>query len=268
MTKQEKYAEKIAALLAKAESTTPEEAELLVEKAQQLMTEYAISEAMLDAARGVERDEIGQEKVTMVGVFRDAQGELLWAIARNNNCRAVQLNNTWRTVEVGGKKYKNSLEYTLTGFRSDLDRVSLLFSSLQIQAATAQQQWAKNGGIPDWYGSSDKWRARRDFIAGFASAIAARLETANRAAREAAAKDEAVRTETSVTEATESVALVLRSRKDRVDEWYDQKYGKSLRSARASYRRSDFSARAAGSSAGQRADLGQTRIAGRKGISR
>ena len=39
---QEKYAEKIAKLLAKAESTTPAEAELLLEKAQSLMSQYAV----------------------------------------------------------------------------------------------------------------------------------------------------------------------------------------------------------------------------------
>src|SRR4026208_2027649 len=103
MSKQEKYAEKIAALLRKAESTTPEEAELLVEKAQQLMTQYAISEAMLDAARGVERDEIDQTPIKMTGVFREAIGELLWAIAASNNCRAVHMPDMKMRDEETGK---------------------------------------------------------------------------------------------------------------------------------------------------------------------
>jgi hypothetical protein len=264
MSKQDKYAEKIVALLRKAESTTPEEAELLVEKAQQLMTEYAISEAMLDANRGIERDEIEQQQFKLQGVFRDAIGELLWAICSSNNCRAVMMKDMRMKDEETGK-YKLTLQYTVTGFRSDINRTEMLFSSLQIQAASAQGTWAKTE-LPGWYSSSDKWRARRDFLSGFSSAVRNRLAAANAAAKEAAAATHAAENSTTVEEASSSVALVLRSRKDRVDEWFDQKYGKSLRSARQTYRRENYGARAAGSAAGSRADIGQGRVGGRKSI--
>src|SRR4051794_139851 len=85
----ERYAEKIAKLLAKAESTTPEEAELLIGKAQQLMTEYAISEAMIDAARGVSVDEIEQCRFAYGGFLRKDLGEIAWAVLRANDCKGV-----------------------------------------------------------------------------------------------------------------------------------------------------------------------------------
>ena len=81
----EHYADKIAKLLAKAESTTPEEAESLVAKAQELMTAYAVSEAMIDSVRGIERDEIGQDEY--VGIFRAAVADIGRAVARANGWR-------------------------------------------------------------------------------------------------------------------------------------------------------------------------------------
>lgn len=148
MSNQEKYAEKIAKLLAKAESSTFEaERDAFIAAAQNLMTRYAISEAMIDSARGIERDEIEQETFKLTGVFRESVGELLWAIASSNNCRAVLMPDMRIRDEDG--KTKLTLQYTLTGFRSDLDRVKLLFSSLQIQAASAQAAWAKTD-IPAW----------------------------------------------------------------------------------------------------------------------
>ena len=82
------------------------------------------------------------------------------------------------------------------------------------------------------------------------------------------AKTHAAETSQTVEESSSSVALVLRSRKDRVDEWFDKKYGNSLRSSRQSYRRENYGARAAGSAAGSRADIGQGRVGGRRSISR
>lgn len=269
MSPEEKYAEKIAALLAKAESTTFQaEADAFIAKAQELMTQYAISEAMLDSARGVERDEIEQRTFTYGGFYASDKGGLTWPIVRANGCRGVYMNSgTWgSTRTIGDKTFKMWYELTVTGFRSDLDRVSLLEASLQLQMAQALNEWWK---LEDrsWMSKTENVRARRSFMEGFTHGVQTKLYEATKAGREAAARDEAARTNTTEDQATESVALVLRSRKDRVDDWMDKHYG-TLRAGRSSYRQSNSLAQGAGRAAGTRANIGQPGVGSRKGLNR
>jgi Protein of unknown function (DUF2786) len=264
--KQEKYADKIAKLLAKAESTTPEEAELLLAKAQELMTQYAITEALIDQARGVERDEIEQRTFAYGGYYHADKGNLAWIIIRNNGCRGVYMRSgEWTSARtIGDKTYRMWYEITATGFRSDLDRVSLLESSLQIQMARALNDWWKTEDR-SWMSKTQNVRARQSFMEHFAYGVDEKLRTATIAGRKAAERDAAGGT--SEDAAKDAVALVLRSRKDRVDEWMDRKYG-TLRAGRGSYRKTDYNAAEAGRSAGRRADVGQPGMKNRKGLNR
>jgi len=264
-----KYAEKIAALLAKAEGTTfQEEADAFLAKAQELMTRWAIDEAMIDNARGVERDVIEQREFVYGGFYASDKGGLTWPIVRANGCRGVYTSSgSWGgTRTIGDKAYRMWYQLTATGFRSDLNRVSMLEASLQLQMAQALNTWWKEEDR-SWMSKSENVRARRSFMEGFASGVHTKLNEATKAGREAAAKDQAERAGTTEAEATESVALVLRSRKDRVDDWMDNHYG-TLRSGRASYRSVNASALGAGRSAGTRADIGQPGVGGRKGLNR
>ena len=62
----------IAKLLAKAESTTPEEAEALTEHAERLMLKYGIEQARIDEQRfrdGGAQDEIVQEQMLFTGAY-------------------------------------------------------------------------------------------------------------------------------------------------------------------------------------------------------
>src|SRR4029453_7455356 len=105
----------------------------------------------------------------------------------------------------------------------------MLETSLQLQMARALQAWWKQEDR-SWMSKTQNVRARQSFMEGFTYGVDAKLAKARMAGRQAAEKSAG-------TDGKESVALVLRSRKDRVDEWMDKKYG-NLRAGRGSYRRS------------------------------
>ena len=266
MTTQEKYASKIAKLIAKAESTTPEEAELLLAKAQELMTEYAITEALIDRARGVERDEIEMQRFAHGGYYSADKGNLTWIVLRANECRGVYTRSGQYTGsrDINGKSYRMWYVIEGIGFKSDLERVTMLDTSLQLQMARALHEWWKTEDR-SWMSKTQNVRARQSFMDGFASGVSQKLTAAAIAGRRAA--EEAEAKATSAAAAKESVALVLRSRKDRVNDWIDEKYGK-LGKGRASYRQTDYSASSAGRTAGSRADVGQGGLGSRKGLNR
>jgi hypothetical protein len=260
MTGQEKYATKIAGLLRKAESTTPEEAELLVAKAQELMTKYAIDEQMLAVASGKTADDaIEQRTLVFVGIFRDTQLNITSALKRVNNCKAVYIDgkNSYQTRTVSGKSYKDWTELVITGYRTDLDRLELMNASLQIQCAQALSSWYKSAKQA-WWSKTDTFRERRTFIHGFAQGVQTKLTLAAQAGKNAAKAAEAERTHTSAHDASDSVELVLRNRKDTVQDWYDKHYGNTLRSKYTRVQSGSRSAADAGRAAGASADVGQS----------
>lgn len=259
---EEKYADKIAKLLRKAETTTPEEAEALVAKAQELMTTYAISEAMIAKATGNSKpEEIIRKVISYTGIYRSALFDIGNAIGVANGCRTMISNVTW------SKPHRTDL--ILIGFQSDVDRAVMLDASVQIQAASAFHRWVKESAeLFRFMSNMDKYKEKRDFFMGFASGLSGKLAAANRAARETAAKDEAARAGVDNKAATESVALVLRSRKDQVNDWMDQQYGKTLRSVSRRYSGGSGAGRGEGRIAGRNADTGGSRLGNRKSIGR
>lgn len=266
---QEHYAALVAKMIAKAESTTfPEEAETFFAKAQAVMTEWAITEAMLDELAGKSRDEIEQHTFTHGGYYAADKGNLTWVVLRANGCRGVySRSGEWtNTVEIDGKQFKMWYRITATGYRSDLDRVLRLESSLQLEMALRLSEWWRTEDR-SWMSKTQNVRARQSFMEGFASGVSTKFAEATRHGREAAAKAAAERNTTTQAEATASVALVVRSRAEKIDEWMDNHYGK-LGKGRASYRKSDSSARSAGHEAGRRADVGQDRLKGQRGLNK
>ncbi len=246
VTDQEKYADKITKLLRKAESTTPEEAESLMEKAQQLMTQYAVDQAMLDALADQNREEIVEIEIAFTGTYREAHRQIAQVIARHNNCRVLVSTRDW-------VKPKAKVLHVI-GFKSDTARVELLNTSLQIQCSGALMKWWRNDR-PALYSQPKIFKARRQFIMSYAYGVDSVLDRAVKSGVEEAAKEHAERVQESETEASESVALVLRTRKEKVDDWIDEKYGK-LRSGRGrSYDHGGYAAANAGHAAGQRADV-------------
>lgn len=251
-----KYADKIAKLLAKAESTnSQQEAEAFVAKAQELMTTYAISEAMLQDARngnGKEREQVIEVKLDYKPPRSKAASNIGIAIARANGCKILVSDM---------RRYSNTYSVHVIGFESDTARVQMLDSSVRIQMQTALNAWwkdqRKNNPAVQWMTGSEKDRARRDFIFGYASGLSEILRQANEAGKAEAVKAEAEATKSDEQAASDSVALVLRSRADQVNDWVDEKYGKSLRKGRASrmYSSNHASARSDGHAAGRRANV-------------
>lgn len=262
MTDQEKYAAKIAKLLRQAESTDVEaEADAFVAKAQQLMTAYAIDAAMLAQARGENEkkaEDIVRVPFTFTGIFKQALLQIAYIIAQANDCQGVRTADTW--VYEDGKRKKADILHVI-GFESDVENVQLLNASLQIQAATAQRAWWKDQDS-SWMSGMEKFKARREFLWGFSAALRIRLREAREAGEAEAVRNEQTRTKNDSDVARQSVELVLRDKKQRVEEWMDKTYGSSLRRVSRRYSSGGMDANRAGRAAGQRANIGNPSVGG------
>jgi hypothetical protein len=253
---QTKYADKIAKLLAKAQdkAASPNEQDAFLAKAQELMTRYAIDEAMVQAAMGEEREEIVKEEITYKGVYAMELMGIGATIAKAQGARIYY-----------SRGAKSTVHLHMVGFKKDLDRARMLDASVQIQATAQQMKWARdpeNPGIKSWMSPMDKFKARRQFLIGYNAGLSSVLYEARKAA-EAAAKREAAESivgndatrEQDQKDASESVALVIRNRKQQVNDYFDETYGRGLRKVSRRYSSGGYDANNAGAAAGRRADL-------------
>ncbi|QFG04723.1 hypothetical protein SEA_CHICKENKING_54 [Microbacterium phage ChickenKing] len=241
----EKKIDLIAQLLAKAESTTPEEAEALMEAASKMMAKYMIDQATIDARRakkGEATEKIVEVRLDFTGAYR---GEML------NLCsNVVHGLGTLRGMQYTGGKGK-VFSFWLVGFESDVAQAQVLINSLQLQAAVAVRAWWKEGKLV--YGgrsSYDQEKARRSFVHGFGTGVGTKL----RAARAEA-----------VSEAKAGTELVLVNRKDKVDSYME---GKATRKARQRNATGQDGAAGMGFRAGQQANTGEKSVTQGRGIER
>jgi len=249
---QQDWARKIDALLRKAEaSKSPEEAEAFISKAQALMTKFAIDEAMLEANRrkaGKASDFISEEEFVMTGSFRVAFGNLCYYIIKYNDCEAVLLQNSPRTVE--GKLYKQTYILKVTGFQQDIDRVRLLYTSLQLQAIRFETAWWKeNRHVYDSY-PRQGFLDRRQFLFSFAHAVGARVKEGYLRGKQEAQKQHGT-----------GMELVLRDKKEMVLAEYNKRHP-NLRSGKQRQAGGSYDSHVAGQSAGNKADIGQPTFKG------
>ena len=189
----------IAKLLAKAESTTPEEAEALTEHAERLMVKYGIEQARLDARRGEagqSREEIVQERMLFAGVYARDIRELGAGIA----LALGTIRPMYADAAAGAILY-------LVGFASDAQPAKLLTTSLEVQAMIAMRAWWKRErGVYQWHSESEKRRARSGFFRGFGIGAAERIKESRNSI---------------VEEAGSGTELVLASRRDQLDAFVD-----------------------------------------------
>ncbi|WP_127360462.1 DUF2786 domain-containing protein [Actinacidiphila soli] len=152
---------RIRALLAKAESTEfTEEADALTAKAQQLMAQHSISEALITADTGRE-DAPGACRIGVDNPYEQTKVMLLDAVATANRCRAV---------------WSRHLGFsTVIGFDADLDAVELLYTSLLVQANAAL---GRAGSRQRADGSSRTRSFRQSFLLAYATRIRERLTVA------------------------------------------------------------------------------------------
>ncbi|MEU2111537.1 DUF2786 domain-containing protein [Streptomyces sp. NPDC019507] len=223
---------KIRAILAKAEdpAATPEEAETYFAKAAALMAKYGVERAML-ADSDPSQDRPGDRVIKIKGTYGKDRIYFLGYIADALGCKGINLRNG---------------EVHLFGYESDLERVELLFTSLSLQVFNAMRH-----GRPR-YGES-LVTYRKSFLAGFMLTVYARLKEIEARAQQEAAPSATGR----------SAELVVADRKSVTLARFQEAYPHTQSGRKVSR---GGSGRAAGEEAGRRADLGQTRVGGRRAL--
>lgn len=260
---------KIAALLRKAESTTPEEAESLITKAQSLASAHAIDLAIarsyVPAHERVEQPEMRDIRIG----YKGTKGlstfvELFTEIAHANDIKCDIASNS-------------TFVYAY-GMPSDIDTTEALYSSLVVQCAQfakdfiARGEWKSETVWRDGHWNSYEWvsggyrpvsalTARINFQQGFAIRIGQRLRKARAEAIEARKAAERnifaqalPEAQVEQAEQSHSTDLVLRAKTQEVANFH-----KSRSTARGSYKggkySSSYGSQRAGASAANQARL-------------
>ncbi|SDT70314.1 DUF2786 domain-containing protein [Jiangella sp. DSM 45060] len=156
----EKVLGRVRALLAKAESTPyPEEAEALSAKAQELMSRYAIEEALADAVTPERRTAVASaRRIWLDAPYLGPKTLLVAEVGSANHCRTVS------SEKLGF--------VTVLGTGLDLDVVEVLSTSLLVQAARAM---LATGSQYTHLGTSRTRSFRHSFLLSYATRIGERL---------------------------------------------------------------------------------------------
>ncbi len=233
---------KVRKLLAQAEdpACTPAEAEAFTAKAAELIARHGVDEALL-AASDPARDTVGDVVVDLPAPYAREKAALGTCVADALGCRAVlrqerKYDDAWVA--------RSELSLHVFGHTSRLRAFEVLFSSLLLQGTRdLTRTLVPRGEHVAAY--------RRTWWLGFAGAVAQRLqEVEDRAAREAEDRFAARGT---------SAALVLADRAAQTEAAMREAYPR-LRTAAS--RQLTGGGGLEGWAAGQRADLGGTRVHG------
>ncbi len=250
----DKRLDTIRGLLAKAEATDfPEEAEAFFAKASELISRWAIDEAMLWAGTDASgREQPDELQLVVHTPYLPQKAVLVGAVAQASNCRAVRL--------VGGSGARSEI-ISIVGFPTDLRWVETLVTSLLVQLTSAMLAKCPAGTSAS---ATASWR--RSFIIGFAEEVGSRLEMDRATAAARAPRHEPAAGGSSDTSDTPSVALVLASRAAEVDDDFRRRHP-HVRSGWASSGRS-AAGRRAGRQAGREASLSRNGLTGRRSLGR
>lgn len=230
-TPTDKMMDRVRALLAKAESTEfPEEAEALSAKAMELITRHGIDRAVL-AASGDTQETVTTMDFTVTSPYHPQKITLLNQIAVALRCVCI--------------KQLDRKQVTVFGFTSDLETLTVLYTSLLLQA----ENGLRHQPVP-WRENARTFRIA--WMIGFAVAVSERLKQAEQAAQ------------ADVERGGPSVSLVLADRKREVERAFKQANPRT-RSETTTYRGSgaDY-----GYEAGEGADIGTARLGGRRALGR
>jgi hypothetical protein len=213
--------------------------------AQNLMSKWAIDDAMLQAADPSKvNDEITTQEVVTVGIYRFPLSRLAWNAMRANNIKAVLYKNAGPR-KVGERVFKQTECYMAVGFASDLRRFELMNTSLQIQCISAESQWwDAHKDEYDHLKPSHQHLERRGFMFGFANGVYDKLIEGKEQAKK----------ESTVTHGS-GMELVLIDRSKQVDNFYHNMFS-NLRTSTDRMNRGGYQAQGAGREAGRRADTG------------
>jgi len=231
----------IRGLLAKAEATDfPAEAEAFTAKAAELMGRYAIDEA---AVWATDRSSSSPEErtITIHRPYLAQKSLLVHEVATIFGCRAIRL--------MMGSESPTEL-VSVVGYRSDLDLVEAMVTSLMVQAAAAMVV-----DQPRHLSSSATAAYRRSHLMGFIETATRRLRDQHRASiADREAERRAARPAAASGADAPSMALVLADRGVEVAEEFRRRFP-HVRNSRISAGSSP-TGRRSGQEAGRRADLG------------
>lgn len=226
---------KIRAILAKAEdpAATPEEAETYFAKAAALMSKYGVERAML-AEADPSTDKPSTRTIILKGSYLLDRVQLLNNVTMALGGQTVR----WRVYDWESGKHAQNVE--VHAFESTLDRIEMLFTSLLLQAFNGMKQ-----GAPAWGESTTAYR--KSWLAGFSQSVYHRLARSEEIAAAQATRELGGR----------SAELVLSSREDTIRAQFKAAHPKVRMAAK---RRLTGSGWSEGKAAGQRADLGDSRV--------
>lgn len=224
---------KVRKLLAMAEGTAnPNEADAFSRKAAELIAAHRIHP---DRLREAANDALGVLQVPLGrGAYVRGRLSLLQAIGDAQGCRTVFEVHDRGTVAM------------VAGFRSDLDTVELLYTSLHAQASSrmASERRPTPAATQQW---------RRSFLFGYADQIRRMLKST---ADEAASR----------VHPASATLPALRARSKRVDEYSRQQFGRVVAARRP--KAATATGWVAGQQAASRADIGRARVGGLRAIGR
>ncbi len=233
---------KVRKLLAKAEdpAATVQEAETYTAKAAALVAAYGIDAAIL-ALDDPGSDPVEDRRVPLDAPYAADKADLLGTIALRLRCRVIRIQGRGRGA--------STWTLHVFGHRSDLERAELLFTSLLLQATSRMLLTP----VPTWEHTA---AFRRSWLAGFTAAVSTRLAEAERHAVAAAESDREG-------SGRSSTALVLADRTELVLDAAERAYPHA-RPGRG--RQLSGSGGRDGYVAGQRADLGGSRLGARRSL--
>jgi Protein of unknown function (DUF2786) len=238
MSEQEKWMDKIQKILAKAERAgTQEEADVFFAKAQELMTKWGIEESML-AKEGKSTDEIIREHITLnrSGLFKSMVQMFV----------AVAIPNDVKVLLYSPSQYKKYAGVDLIGWKSDVEKVKMMYASLWIQSAMEQKRsMPAEVKTRNWTGV-DRWR--RSFRLHYAYRIGERLDEIKRIT---------VQDQVSHSADGNGMQLAIIDRGKAVQSYMNKIPTKAAQNRSV---KTDWDGANAGRSAANRADLGQTRV--------
>lgn len=244
----DKILNRVRGLLDKAASTRdefPAEAKALRDKAMELMAAYGIEQAMLEATGQKTADHVTKLTITFVNPFSYEKHSLLLNISYALGCRTLCY-----------KSGKSVTETVVVGHSSDLERIEFLYTLLLVQAQSGAAK-IKADSYNGFYTPREvavQTRAlRAAYLAGFGEEIGDRLTAI---AKHATAQNEAQH----AGDSAPGAALVLTSRKELVDQKFQEFFPKTKKGASRTYHGSGY---AAGQAGGRNADLGQDRFGSR-----
>lgn len=221
---------KIKALLAKAASTEfPEEQAAFFAKAQELISRYAVDQALLQGDR---TSVLTRRCVEVCGAYPAAQILLRHTLSKANGVFMLKVGyRSYRTVEMFGAV-------------TDLDMVELLFGSVWAQLVAAAERSVFEFKSRRWDCSpADVRRWRSSFMRGYAAGVRDALKRANG----------------TVASSSDGAALVLVDREKRAREFAAEKHEWTMTASRTAL---NPEALGAGHSAGLAASFATSALAG------